>query len=143
MKRFARMLVLVLGLCLITKLSLALDPLEVAGPENYKLDFENERVRVMEVFFKPGDKIATHSHPDHFVYVLEGGKLVLSYPDGTTKDFEGKAGDVVWIPAETHAAENVGSTQFRGLVVELKESKSQMAEMPNVAEMPPAPPAEK
>ena len=75
----------------------------------------------MEVTFAPGQKIAMHSHPDHLVYILSGGKLILSYPDGTTKDFEGKAGDAIWIPAETHAAENVGGTQVKGLVIELKE----------------------
>ena len=52
---------------------LAEDPLAVA-PKMYKRLFENERVRVMEVTFEPGDKIAKHSHPDHFVTVLEPGK---------------------------------------------------------------------
>ena len=101
----------------------AQDPLEV-GSNVYQLVFENDRVRVMEINFNPRDKISFHSHPDHFVYVLEGGKLTLSYPDGATKDFEGKPGDVVWINAETHGAENVGTTHLRGLVVELKEPKT-------------------
>ena len=97
----------------------AADPLEVA-PELYKLKFENERVRVMEVTFQPGDKIATHSHPDHLNYIVSGGKLRLSYEDGTSKEIAAETGQVIWIPAETHAGENIGDTEVRILVVELK-----------------------
>lgn len=98
----------------------AQDPLEV-GADIYSLKFENERVRVMEINFAPGAKIAMHSHPDHMVYVLTDGKLVLTHPDGTTADFEAKAGDVVWINAESHSAENVGTTEVKGVVIEFKE----------------------
>jgi len=125
MERFVRitkLILLVVGLITLTAtLSVAQDPLEV-GPDIYKLLFENERVRVMEITFKPGDKIGTHSHPDHMAYLLTDGKLLLSYPDGTTKDLDGKAGEVIWINAETHAAENVGTTEVKGVVIELKEA---------------------
>jgi quercetin dioxygenase-like cupin family protein len=96
------------------------DPLQVA-PTMYKLLFENNRTRVMEVTFKAGEKIAKHSHPDHMVYVVEGGKLKISKPDGTSGDNDLKQGQVVWIPAETHWAENTGATTVRLLVTELKE----------------------
>jgi quercetin dioxygenase-like cupin family protein len=97
----------------------AQDPVEV-GPHIYKVQFENARVRVSEITFKPGDSIAMHSHPDHFVYVLTGGTLTLSYPDGHSAPFVGTPGQVAWIAAESHAAVNTGTTEFRGLVVELK-----------------------
>lgn len=97
----------------------AQDPLEVA-PEMYKLKFENERVRVMEVVFAPGASIAMHSHPDHFVHVASGGKLALSYPDGTSKELEARAGEILWIDAESHAAKNLGDTEVKLLVVEVK-----------------------
>lgn len=104
--------------------AVAQDPVEV-GPHIYTVVFENERVRVSEIQFKVGDQIAMHSHPDHFVYVLEPGTLQLSYPDGRTSTFEGTPGQVVWINAESHAAVNAGTTPFRALVVELKEPSSQ------------------
>lgn len=98
----------------------AQDPLKVA-PDMYKLLFENDRVRVMEVTFTPGQKIAKHSHPDHYVYVVEPGKLKISKPDGSIADADLKEGDVVWIPAETHWAENAGSTTIKLIVNELKK----------------------
>lgn len=95
------------------------DPLKVA-PEMYKLLYENDRVRVMEVSFQPGQKIAEHSHPDHFVTVLEPGTLTISKPDGTSNAVQLATKQVVWIPAESHWAENTGKTPVKLLVTELK-----------------------
>jgi len=120
-KFLAGILVVSTMIVLSSRISLAQDPLVVA-PDAYKLVFENERVRVMEVTFEPGAKIAEHSHPDHFAYILEPGTLRISHPDGTWVDLEAKAGDVVWINAETHWAENIGTTKIHILVTELKEN---------------------
>ncbi len=109
----------VLGIGAGAAVSFAQDPLEV-GPDVYSKLFENERVRVMEVRFKPGESIGMHSHPDHLAYMLSGGLLQLSHPDGTLKDIAGDTGQVFWIPAESHAAVNTGTTEVRILVVELK-----------------------
>ena len=95
------------------------DPLAV-GPDVYSLKFENERVRILEISFQPGQSIAMHSHPDHAVYVLAPGTLQLTHPDGSVMDFVGEEGQVVWIPAESHSAVNTGATEMRAVVIELK-----------------------
>ncbi len=100
-------------------IALAADPLEVA-PEMYKKNFENERTRVMTVTFALGQSIPEHSHPDHFAYVLETGTLKITKPTGEIAEISPKVGDVVWIPAETHSAVNIGSTPVKLLIVELK-----------------------
>ncbi len=105
------------------------DPVKV-GPNVYKSIFENEHVRVCEIHFKPGDKIGMHSHPDHLVYIVEPGKLKFGYPDGKTKDIEGKVGEVLWIKAESHQAENVGKTAVRAIVVELRDPAPKAGEAP-------------
>lgn len=101
----------------------AQDPVKVA-PNIYTLLFENERVRVCDIKFEAGEKIVSHSHPDHFLYVMSAGTLKISHPDGTSAEFAGTPGQVAWIPAETHWAENVGKTEFHAIVVELKETPS-------------------
>ena len=111
----------------------AQDPLAVA-PHMYKLLFENERVRVMEVTFNPGDSIMPHSHPDHHVYVVTGGKLRISKPGGTSADADLKPGDVLYIAAETHWAKNTGTTPIRLVVNELKEPRPPVKEEPKKAE---------
>lgn len=97
----------------------AQDPVEVA-PNIYTVLFENEKVRVSEAHLKAGDTVPEHSHPDHLVYVLSPGKIRLTLPDGTAKEVEAKAGEVIWSDPETHTTENIGGTDFRLLVVELK-----------------------
>ena len=111
---------LIMAAVLMAHNSFAADPLEVA-PDMYKLVYENDRVRVMQVTFKPGEQIAEHSHPDHFVYILEGGNLKITKKDGTLTDAVLNVGDVIWINAETHWAVNTGTTPVRILVTELKD----------------------
>lgn len=120
MKRLVNAAIMMALLGVSVGLAQAQDPLK-AAPSMYTLIFENDRVRVMQVVFKVGEKIPQHSHPDHFVYVLEGGKAKISKPDGTAIDADFKAGQVVWLPAETHWAQNTGTTPLRLLVTELKE----------------------
>jgi len=96
-----------------------LDPLEVAG-NVYKLKMENDRVRVFEVTFNIGDKAAMHHHPDHVVYVLEGGKMKLT-SGGKTDVLDLVDGDVIFLKAQSHEAENVGQSTLELLVVELKK----------------------
>ena len=91
------------------------------APNVYKQVFDNDRVRVSEIKFEPGAKAAMHTHPYvHVVYILEGGELTVTHPDGTSTVATVKAGDVLWFPAETHEAVNTGKTVVRGTVTELK-----------------------
>ncbi len=93
----------------------------IVASETYKVYLENDRVRVLEYRIKPGKKDATHSHPDFLVYALTPVKYKLYLPDGKTIDSEAKAGEVFFSEAETHAYENVGSTEAHGFLIELKE----------------------
>ena len=56
------------------------DPTRVAS-DVYKLILENERVRVFDVRFKPGQKAVMHTHPAHVVYVLDDYTLNLEIPE--------------------------------------------------------------
>jgi beta-alanine degradation protein BauB len=96
------------------------DPLEVAG-DITKLLLENEKVRVLDVRFKPGVPVAMHSHPDHLMYVLDGGRMKLSSADGKSTTVDLKAGQAIWMPAVQHAVENIGEKEVHNLVVELKK----------------------
>jgi quercetin dioxygenase-like cupin family protein len=111
---------IVLAMLFTFKPALAQDPAVVA-PNIYKVLLDNERVRISEVKFKPGDKVGTHSHPDHAIYVMSAGTLQMIGADGKKKDVTVKVGDVIWAPAETHQTNNLGTTEVDLLVVELKE----------------------
>ena len=87
----------------------------------YKFIMENDRVRVLDAHFKPGEKAAMHMHPDHVVYILNDGKLQLTSSKGKAEEMNLKAGQAIWMDATSHAAENLGKTDMHLLVVELKE----------------------
>ncbi|HZQ09670.1 MAG TPA: cupin domain-containing protein [Anaerolineae bacterium] len=96
------------------------DPAVVAS-DVYKLILENDRVRLFNVEFKPGQKAVMHRHPDHVVYVLKGGTNHLAFPDGQTLDADLKPGQALFLPAGPHETTNIGNTDVNLLVFELKE----------------------
>src|SRR4026208_2156795 len=96
------------------------DPVKVA-PKNVKVVFENNRVRVLEVRIKPGEKIPMHSHPTHLVYTLSDFKGKYSSPDGESTLIVGKTGAWSWTEAITHDSENVGTTEIHAFAIELQE----------------------
>lgn len=56
-----------------------------------------------------------HSHPDCIVYALSDFKVKFTYPDGKLAELEGKTGGARWRDAESHAAENIGTTELHVL----------------------------
>jgi len=98
-----------------------LDVLKVAA-NAYKLLMENEKVRVLDIRLKPGEKAPMHNHPSsHVVYVVNNAKFKLTFPDGKTDEFDLKSGEALWIEAGSHATENIGTTDGHNLVVEIKK----------------------
>jgi quercetin dioxygenase-like cupin family protein len=119
-KSLSRLVLLIAISLVVAGTATAQDPLKV-GPKIYRKLLENERVRMLEVAFAPGDSIGMHSHPDHAVYAVTGGKLRVTTSDGKTQVADLKAGDPIWFPAVIHGAKNIGATPLKLVVVELKE----------------------
>ena len=97
-----------------------LDALQ-AAPNVTKLIMENNRVRVFDVWFKPGEKAAMHKHPDHVMYIFNNGKLKMTTLQGEIQEVDLKTGQAIWMDATAHTAENPGKTDVHLLVVELKD----------------------
>ncbi len=89
-------------------------------PDKYHVVMENERVRVLRYHDAPETRTHQHRHPDSVLYALSSFRRRLHFPDGTSRDREFNAGDVMWIPAQTHVGENIGTTDTEVLLVELK-----------------------
>jgi quercetin dioxygenase-like cupin family protein len=92
------------------------------APDVYKLLYENNRVRVIRVGSKPGQKTLMHSHPGSaFRYPMANSKGRLTMPDGTSRELDSKLGVVRWTELPTrHIAENIGTTDGHTLLVEIK-----------------------
>jgi quercetin dioxygenase-like cupin family protein len=92
-----------------------------ANPESVTLNFENERVRVLEIVMLPGTRDKPHSHPDYVTYVLSGGRFRVYPKDGAAMLGEFKTGEVLFRGSQSHWAENIGTTAIRLIVLEFKD----------------------
>jgi quercetin dioxygenase-like cupin family protein len=101
------------------EVTMAADPVQVAS-NVYTTLFENDRVRLLEARLAPGDSSVMHGHPDYVVYNLADGKVRFSSPSGETEEVDLPAGATMWRDAEEHSAENVGTSELRSLLFELK-----------------------
>jgi quercetin dioxygenase-like cupin family protein len=69
------------------------DPVKV-DPRHYKVEFENERVRVLRIKCGPGEKSVMHSHPESIAVFLTDARGKFTYLDGRTEDINANAGTV-------------------------------------------------
>jgi quercetin dioxygenase-like cupin family protein/uncharacterized damage-inducible protein DinB len=88
-----------------------------------KVLLDNAHFRMVETTIPRGAKIDLHSHPDHTAYVLKGGRLRLTGEDGKSQEMDLKAGDAMFASAVRHTVENVGKTEIRLVVTELKDTE--------------------
>ena len=83
-------------------------------PGIYKVLFENEYVRLLDVQMKPSDRDDWHGHPASAGYVLTGGTLRTFASDGTFKDVEARPGmAAAHPPIPQHRMENIGPSEVR------------------------------
>jgi len=86
---------------------------------HYRTIFENELVRVLNYSDEPGESTTPHVHPNSVMVTLTGFQRRLS-TDAGEREVELSANQVLWIPAQRHAGENVGRTDTHCIFVELK-----------------------
>jgi quercetin dioxygenase-like cupin family protein len=97
----------------------AQDPVKV-DPKHYKVEFENDQVRVLHIKYAPGEKSVMHEHPDSVAVFLTDQKAKFTYPDGKSEEVATKAGQTIWIKGGPHLPENVGDTPLELILVEMK-----------------------
>lgn len=90
------------------------------SPQLYTVKLDNERVRVLEFRFRPGEKEPMHTHTPYVVYFLSSGTIRTTAPDGTTAVSSVKQGDTAYRDVVSHATENIGRNDVRALIVEWK-----------------------
>ena len=105
-----------------------------AAPDHHRVVFENEKVRVLEVTIKPGEKEPFHVHMPSVMTVIAGAKLRIT--EATLNDGKlvtGKTIEVgkdnfqpppLWMPPQgLRSVENIGSVTYHAYQIELKSEK--------------------
>jgi quercetin dioxygenase-like cupin family protein len=106
-------------LALAEKPAMAQDPVKV-DPKHYKVEFENDQVRVLRINYGPHEKSVMHDHPAGQVVYLTDAHTKFSLPGGKSEEMRGKAGQTAWAAAGKHLPENLDDKPFEGILVELK-----------------------
>ena len=82
---------------------------------------QNDKLRVYETTYQPGDVSPSQKRSMRVVHALKGGTLERTYADGTKETVVWKTGDTKIISEEKpYAVKNVGKGVVRLLIVALK-----------------------
>lgn len=86
-----------------------------------KIEFENDRVRVLRVKHSPRERHATASRRDRLIIYLNDAHIIRS-ESAANKDEElhRKRGTVVWRNASEHQIANATDSDHEVVIVELK-----------------------
>ncbi len=91
------------------------------APDQVKVVFENDHVRVLRFTEPPHSKLAMHSHPAYVAVGFTNGYSRYTFPDGKTSEERTKAGEVTYSKPVTHASEELAGATSEAVMVELKE----------------------
>jgi hypothetical protein len=87
-----------------------------------KIEFENDRVRVIRVNIGHREKHPHRSRRDRVLVWLTDAHELRTEPNGQTEEVRRKAGDVAWRTASEHQIENYEDQKVELIIVELKHS---------------------
>ena len=96
----------------------ALDPLTVGAAFSKKLH-DTLNIKIIEAALKPGAIATWHAHPDHVIYILQGGKLSFTPKGDSTQSVDLITG-TGWVGGPlTDSAKNVGKTTIKVLEIDV------------------------
>ena len=95
----------------------------VEDPDHYRLEFENEFVRVIRCRIPSHDKVKMHNHPLGSVIIfMTDQNLHQTLESGKTEEAHNKAGHVLWGNGSQaqHMGENVTDQMYEYIRVDIK-----------------------
>jgi quercetin dioxygenase-like cupin family protein len=88
-----------------------------------KVLLENAEVVVFETTYPQGASVPMHAQRfPHVAYVIEGGTVQTTAPDGSVGTLELRPGQTLWRDAQSHSTRNVGPAAVRIVEVEVRNA---------------------
>jgi quercetin dioxygenase-like cupin family protein len=94
-------------------------------PTHYRVAFENEYVRVVDIHYGPREKSAMHDHPSGVAVYITGGHFRFTDETGKVVEANAKPGDARWFRSFKHKVENLSDKSFDGVYIEIKSGSGQ------------------
>ena len=95
-----------------------------ADPKHYRLEFENDRIRVLRLTLKADEAVPLHDAKDALLVCLKECHLRLEYPDKRIQDIHVEAGKSRWIFGNTRSEKNLSIEPLELLLIEPKVIES-------------------
>jgi hypothetical protein len=99
------------------------DALQV-DTQHYRLEFENDKMRVLRLTLKPSETVPMHDDRDALVVCLKECHVRFMSPNGRSEDVHMDAGTSRWIYGETRSEKNLGTKPVEMLFVETKSANA-------------------
>jgi len=93
-------------------------------PTRYKIDFENDRVRIVRLGFGPHEKGMMVEHPPRVLATLTDVAVKLLFADGRTDERGAPAGVAAWLDGETLLTENANNQPLEVVLIEPKSGRA-------------------
>jgi hypothetical protein len=87
---------------------------------HYRLEFENEKLRVLRLTLKPSEIVPMHDDKDALVVCLNECHVRFTSPNGRSEDIHMDPGASRWIFGDTRSEKNLGTRPVEMLFVETK-----------------------
>ncbi len=102
----------------------SMDPLTTGGQLVKKMG-DTLGVKMYEFTVKPGQSWGLHTHPDHTVYTLQGGKMALYMREAGRQDTLTFPTGMAFVSGPlTDSGRNIGNTTIKMLVTDLYRPRS-------------------
>ncbi len=94
------------------------------APAHVRVDFENDRTRVLRLTMGAGEKIPSHDDRAGVLICIAACRIRFTTPDGGVQDVELKAGETRWMPEARRVARNMAAAPVEVLYIETKRPQS-------------------
>jgi hypothetical protein len=95
-----------------------------ADPQHYRLEFENDRMRVLRLTLRPNEEARMHDSIDALAVCLNECHIHLTYPNGRSEDVHLEAGVTRWIFGDRRSEKNLSTKPVELLFIETKNPKA-------------------
>jgi hypothetical protein len=94
------------------------------APTHVRVDFENDRTRVLRLTLAAGETIPAHDDRAGVLVCLAACRIRFTMPDGTAQDLELKAGETRWLPGARRITRNLAALPVEMLYIETKRAQT-------------------
>jgi hypothetical protein len=92
-------------------------------PRRYKIELENDRVRIVRLGFGPHEKGLMVEHPPRVLVTLTDVAVKLLFADGRTEERGAPRGVAGWLENETLQTENANAAPLEVVLIEPKNGR--------------------